>query len=40
MMNYLEEFMKYDLSEEEAFRYYRQEFFYAIINVLDGNDQK
>ena len=40
LMDYLEELMKYDISEEEAFRYYRQEFFDAIINVLDGNAQK
>lgn len=40
LKDYLEELMLYDISEEDAFRYYRLDFFDAIINVLDGNDQK
>ena len=36
--DYLEEFMMCTITENEAFQYYRNEFYEAIFNVLDGND--
>ena len=37
--DYIEEFRMDTITENEAFRFYRNEFYEAILNVLDGNDK-
>ena len=37
--DYLEEFLMSSITENDAFHHYRNEFYEAIFNVLDGNDR-
>ena len=37
--DYLEEFLMSSITENDAFQHYRNEFYEAIFNVLDGNDR-